>query len=114
MLNLAQSQHLPPIMTQEHVSSCLIHATKKEQVGKLKLVDVGDLETSFASKMNIAFPFKNRYFSHTHTYTYIYTYNIYIKCLILLYVYMLSLSVHWGINPPPSKAPSPSFLPSPP
>lgn len=33
MLNVAQSQHLPPIMTQEHVSSCLIHATKKEQVG---------------------------------------------------------------------------------
>ena len=44
-------------MTQARLISCLILTSYKEHVDKLKLIEVAN--TSFVSKMNIAFSFKN-------------------------------------------------------
>ena len=55
--------YLRSSITQELLSSCLIIATCKEKVDEVKLKQ----QTSFVSKMNITFPFKNKYFSRKFT-----------------------------------------------
>ena len=56
--------YLRSSITQELLSSYLIIATCKEKVDKIKLVEVAN---QFYSKMNITFPFKNRYFPRKFT-----------------------------------------------
>ena len=65
MFNFAQIQNVPAIIYDWRTSKFLFNlATYKEKVNKLELVEV---KTSFVSKINIAFPFKNKYFPRKFT-----------------------------------------------